>query len=76
MPSRNTYQAESAHLTPSPVHPMLGTVDKNHAWVIRDGQEFSVPVSGQLVCYFNDVQLEWFYENNSGWVVLDVEQVR
>lgn len=75
-----------AHKTASLVHgkrkddakwfALIGTVDKNHAWVIRDGQEFSVPVSGQLVCYFNDVQLEWFYENNSGWVVLDVEQVR
>jgi hypothetical protein len=33
------------------------------------------PADGFLVCYFNDVQLEVFYRNNSGWVVLGVEQV-
>lgn len=54
---------------------LIGTVDKAHPWVIQDGGLFSVPVGGQLLCYFNDVQIEWFYENNSGWVVLEIEQV-
>jgi len=50
-------------------------MDKTKPWVITDGGVFSVTTAGQLVCYFNDVQLEWFYGNNSGWVVLDIEQV-
>ena len=54
---------------------LIGTVDKKHPWVIKDGDEFSVPVGGQMLCYFNDVQVEWFYENNSGWVVLEIEQI-
>ncbi|HET7832454.1 MAG TPA: DUF2235 domain-containing protein [Gallionella sp.] len=54
---------------------LIGTVDKKHAWVMKDDGEFTVPVGGQMLCYFNDVQVEWFYENNSGWVVLDVEQL-
>jgi uncharacterized protein (DUF2235 family) len=53
---------------------LIGTVDKTQPWAIKDGAEFTVPVAGQLVCYFNDVQLEWFYGNNAGWVVLDIEQ--
>lgn len=70
-----------AHKTASLVHgkrkddarwfALIGTVDKNHAWIIEDGGTFTVPVGGQLLCYFNDVQIEWFYENNSGWVVLE-----
>jgi hypothetical protein len=54
---------------------LIGTVDKKHPWVMHDGGTFTVLVSGQLLCYFNDVQIEAFYENNSGWVVLEVEQV-
>ncbi len=54
---------------------LIGTVDKKHDQVLKDGGEFSVKVGGQLFCYFNDVQVEWFYENNSGWVVLDIEQL-
>lgn len=54
---------------------LIGTVDKNHAWVMKDGREFTVPISGQLICYFNDVQIEWFYENNSGWIELEIEQL-
>lgn len=54
---------------------LIGTVDKKQPWVVKDGGTFAVPVGGQLVCYFNDVQIEWFYENNSGWVVLEVELV-
>lgn len=54
---------------------LIGTVDQKHAWVIKDGGEFTVPVGGQLLCYFNDVQVEWFYENNSGWVALEIEQL-
>jgi hypothetical protein len=42
---------------------------------MTDGGAFTVPVGGQLLCYFNDVQADWFYENNSGWVVLDVESL-
>jgi uncharacterized protein (DUF2235 family) len=53
---------------------LIGTVDRDHAWAIRDGAVFTVPVSGQLVCYFNDVQLEWFYGNNAGWVVLELDR--
>ena len=52
---------------------MIGTVDREHPWAITDGTVFTVPTSGQLVCYFNDVQLEWFYGNNAGWVVLELE---
>jgi uncharacterized protein (DUF2235 family) len=54
---------------------LIGTMDKTQPWVITDGGVFSVTTAGQLVCYFNDVQLEWFYGNNSGWVVLDIEQI-
>ena len=51
---------------------LIATVDKKHPWTVTSDSEFSVPVSGQLLCYFNDVQLELFYKNNSGWVVLEV----
>lgn len=54
---------------------LIGTVEKTNPWIIQDGGQFSVPVGGQLICYFNDVQIEWFYENNSGWVVLEIEPV-
>jgi hypothetical protein len=54
---------------------LIGTVDKKHPWAMTDGGAFTVPVGGQLLCYFNDVQADWFYENNSGWVVLDVESL-
>ena len=47
--------------------------DRRHSWVITDGGIVTPPVSGRLVCFFNDVQLEIFYKNNSGWVALDVE---
>lgn len=54
---------------------LIGTIDEEHPWIIREGEEFSPSVSGELVCYFNDVQMSWFYGNNSGWVVLEVTQV-
>ena len=54
---------------------LIGTVDRNHAWRITDGGIVTAPDSGALVCFFNDVQFELFYKNNSGWVILDVEQV-
>jgi hypothetical protein len=54
---------------------LIGTVDKKYAWVMKDSGEFTVPLGGELLCYFNDVQIEWFYDNNSGWVVLEVEQL-
>jgi hypothetical protein len=54
---------------------LIGTVDKEHPWIIHDGADFTVPIAGQLVCYFNDVQLEWFYGNNAGWVVLEVSAI-
>ncbi len=47
---------------------LIGTVDKEHPWVIVDGGIVTAPADGQLLCYFNDVQLELFYGNNSGWV--------
>lgn len=53
---------------------LIATVDKKHPWILSDGGVFSVAVGGQLVCYFNDVQIELFYRNNSGWVVLEIEQ--
>jgi hypothetical protein len=53
---------------------LIGTIDKEHPFVIADGGELSAPADGQLVCYFNDVQLEKFYENNKGWVRLRVER--
>ncbi len=53
---------------------LIGTIDKDHPFLISDGGEFSTPVSGQLMCYFNDLRIELFYKNNSGWVVLEVEQ--
>lgn len=52
---------------------LIGTVDKTNPRILQDGGVFSMPVGGQLLCYFNDVQIEWFYENNSGWVVLEIE---
>lgn len=54
---------------------LIATVDRSHPWVVADGAVFTAPADGQLVCYFNDVQLELFYRNNTGWVVLDVEEV-
>lgn len=54
---------------------LIGTIDKEHPWVITDGGIVTAPASGTLVCFFNDVQLELFYRNNKGWVTLDVEQV-
>jgi hypothetical protein len=54
---------------------LIGTVDKQHPWVIRDGETVTAPASGTLFCYFNDVQREKFYGNNKGFVVLDVEEV-
>jgi uncharacterized protein (DUF2235 family) len=53
---------------------LIGTVDKKDDWALTDGGIFKAENSGQLVCYFNDVQLEWFYGNNSGWVLLDVQE--
>jgi hypothetical protein len=54
---------------------LIGTIDKTHPWVITDGAIVTAPATGTLTCYFNDVQFEVFYRNNSGWVVLDVERV-
>jgi hypothetical protein len=54
---------------------LIGTVDKQHPWVIKDGDTVPAPASGTLFCYFNDVQLEVFYKNNKGFVVLEVEEV-
>jgi hypothetical protein len=54
---------------------LIGTIDKKYPWVITDGGIVTAPASGALVCFFNDVQFEVFYKNNSGWVTLDVEQV-
>lgn len=54
---------------------LIGTVDKTHPWVVIDGGVFTAPASGRLYCFFNDVQWEIFYRNNSGWVVLEVERV-
>ena len=54
---------------------LIGTVDRKHPWVIIDGEVVTAPASGALLCFFNDVQLELFYRNNGGWVVLDVEEV-
>ena len=54
---------------------LVGTVDKEHPWIIVDGGIVTAPADGSLVCYFNDVQVELFYRNNSGSVVLDVEEL-
>jgi hypothetical protein len=54
---------------------LIGTVDKEHPWVITDGGIVTAPASGALLCFFNDVQFELFYKNNSGWVQLDVEKL-
>ena len=54
---------------------LIGTVGKEHPFVIPDGGEHTVAADGQLVCYFNDVQLEKFYENNEGWIRLLVERI-
>ena len=53
---------------------LIGTIDKEHLWVIEDGAVMTAPASGTLVCFFNDVQLELFYGNNSGWVELEIEE--
>ena len=54
---------------------LIGTIEKKHPWVMTDGGIVTAPASGRLMCFFNDVQLELFYRNNSGWVVLDVDEV-
>jgi len=54
---------------------LIGTVDKQHPWVITDGGLITAPADGRLMCFFNDVQFEVFYRNNHGWVVLDVQQM-
>jgi len=54
---------------------LIGTVDKQHPWVMSDGGIITAPASGRLICFFNDVQLELFYRNNRGWVMLDVDDV-
>jgi hypothetical protein len=56
--------------------PTHGTVDKEHPWAITDGGAFTFPIGGQLLCYFNDLLVELEYRDNSGWVLLDVEEVR
>lgn len=53
---------------------LIGTVDKKQAWTMVEGEIFAVPVGGQMLCYFNDVQMEAFYANNAGWVVLEVDE--
>jgi hypothetical protein len=55
---------------------LIGTIDREHPWIISDGEVVIAPTSGRLLCFFNDVQLELFYRNNSGWVVLDVESMK
>lgn len=52
---------------------LIGTIDRTHPWIVTDGGIVTAAASGRLTCFFNDVQLEVFYKNNSGWVVLDVE---
>lgn len=52
---------------------LIGTIDRQHPWIVTDGGTVVAPASGRLICFFNDVQLETFYRNNQGWVVLDVE---
>ena len=54
---------------------LIGTVDKEHPWVVKDGAEFIAEATGRLYLYFNDFQLEPYYTNNSGWVVLDLETI-
>ena len=54
---------------------LVGTVEKKHPWIMKEGAVFTAPAGGQLLCYFNDMQMPSFYKNNSGWVLLDVEQV-
>ena len=54
---------------------LIGTVDKKHPWVIVDGAVVTAPASGAFTRFFNDVQLELFYENNGGSVVLEVVEV-
>lgn len=53
---------------------LIGTIEQTDAFLIQDGMTYKPTVSGELVCYFNDVQLEAFYSNNSGWRVLEVER--
>ena len=53
---------------------LIGTIDKKVPWIIKPDSEFIAPVSGQLLCYFNDVQLKAFYTNNSGWIVLKISE--
>jgi hypothetical protein len=54
---------------------LIGTVDKTSPFVITDGGVLTAPADGELVCYFNDVENELFYRNNSGWIRLNVEEV-
>jgi len=54
---------------------LIGTIDKRLPWIITDGSIVTAPASGRLFCYVNDVSFEAFYQNNDGWVVLDVEPV-
>lgn len=52
---------------------LIGTVDRAHPSVFAEGEVFAAPADGTLFCYFNDVQLNAFYRNDSGWIVLDIE---
>jgi hypothetical protein len=54
---------------------LIGTIDRSHAWIVTDGEIVTAPASGRLICYFNDVEYEGRYKNNSGWVVLDVDAI-
>jgi hypothetical protein len=54
---------------------LIGTVEREHPWVVTDGGVVTAPASGALICFFNDVQLELFYRNNDWSVVFDVEEV-
>lgn len=54
---------------------LIGTVDKKNPWIVKDGAEFIAQATGQLYCYFNDVQFEPYYRNNSGWIVMELESI-
>lgn len=51
---------------------LIGTIDKNHPFRIGMMNRTVLTVSGELICYFNDIP--GFYWNNKGFVELRIRQ--
>ena len=55
---------------------LIGSVDKKYNFRIsHNGQEITAPATGELFCYFNDIDSRRFYRNNQGSTQLVVDTV-